>query len=457
MIIQDPFQTALNQALMSTGQAFGTGAQNAYNAQQAQQLQQMKWQQAQQLEQQKQSKLDADKQKKQQALQRFGIELSKLGDAANPISIASIYNRAIAAGVDASDLQLQQKIMQPQIKANLDNQAAENFMTNIFGPQGTPSTQNNNIPHTQPQQPGDTVKPTNEVQPQSFNTPQQQQNDIPEPIKQLSDSQLAKMSASGIPRVEKLADSENNRRVEERKEFRDNRNFAYKRAGKYLEEIDSSRKTVADQTESLLGMENAIKEGDLTFFSQDNLASMLGKYGEGLRTTEGAAFLTYLKEFLVSDLGRIGGRPNQWIEQQIKSALGNIGRSKAANLVVVEALRSRIELDKSRIRLTDEEESRQIKDQGFVSGNIAAVVDTQLKSAQEAISNRLAYKLREIKEQEKPTPTRALLTKRVVRGTPLTLNDAVRMDKALGEGKARERAQSLGYRIPDPEEYRMYR
>jgi len=80
-----------------------------------------------------------------------------------------------------------------------------------------------------------------------------------------------------------------------------------------------------------------------------------------------------------------------------------------------------------------------------------------MRPYQESIAKRLAYKMKEIKERSSPMSDRDLTRKSVPRGTPLTLSSAVRMTQQLGADKAKERAKALGYTIPDPEEYRMYR
>ena len=281
--------------------------------------------------------------------------------------------------------------------------------------------------------------------------------DISAELRNLSESQLAAMQGSGYPKAKSLATYELERRKQEQSNMRSDRDFAYKQAKPFMDQIEKDRRRVADQKESVYLMESALKNGDLSFFSKDNLATILGKYGEGLRSPEGTVFNTALKEFLLADIGRLGGRPNQWIEQQVSGALAKIGRSQAANDAVVRALKSRVARDEMRIKLTDDLNAKYKENLGFEPGNISAIVAKELEPYEKQAQKQLSYDLRRIEEQDNPPNPSTFYKQKVPEGTPMTLEmGALFLDKYKDPEKARENAKKLGYTIFEAEDYRRF-
>jgi hypothetical protein len=99
-------------------------------------------------------------------------------------------------------------------------------------------------------------------------------------------------------------------------------------------------------------MEIALKEGNLGFFSKDNLANLTGV--EGLRSPEGSIFLSAGKNFFFSELKGIKGRPNQFLENILVQSLPLIGRNDEANLVVTRFMRNKLDILKEKTRMTDQ-------------------------------------------------------------------------------------------------------
>lgn len=415
------------------------------------------------------------RQEQQEEQQRYGTILSEtlsdIPEGASPMQIVGKMSDMLNQGVPLEYLKGIMPLIEPQLKGSIQGEQQRSFLEYMGfappqGPESEIPQQGQFDPQGMPQQPQMAPIPG---QPQQPMAPQQQplqpvspQQQMQSVFERANDDQLIAMQASGIPQISQGAKAEQDRRNADRKAFREDRDFAYKRAGKYLEKVDESRKTVGDQSEALNLMENAIREGNTEFWSADNFANFLGRYGEGLRTAKGAQLLNAQKEFLVSDIGRVGNRPNMWIEQQISGALTKIGRSDEANLTVVEALRARNERDKKRIEVTDALEQQYMKPPaegglGYVPGNIAALVDEAMKPYNEAAGKKLAYKLRQIQERESSGSFKELMKKKVTPGTPLTLEMAsMFVEKYKTPEKARENAKKLGYYIPEPEEYRSY-
>lgn len=136
----------------------------------------------------------------------------------------------------------------------------------------------------------------------------------------------------GIPRVWSNSFVENRRRQDEQKSKQnlEREKTRTARDEKLIGEVDSSRKMIPLKKMSTDQMKNALLRNDLTFFSPDNVADMTGF--EWLRTTGGANFKTAQKNHLISTIGQLTGRPNQWIEQQIADSYAKIGRPLDANL-----------------------------------------------------------------------------------------------------------------------------
>lgn len=166
--------------------------------------------------------------------------------------------------------------------------------------------------------------------------PQQVSSAISDIVKNNLDSTADELAVefdkAGIPRVWSNSFIENRRRQDEQKSKTnlEREKTRTARDEKLIEEVDSSRKMIPLKKMSTDQMKNALLRNDLTFFSPDNVADMTGF--EWLRTTGGANFKTAQKNHLISTIGQLTGRPNQWIEQQIADSYAKIGRPLDANL-----------------------------------------------------------------------------------------------------------------------------
>jgi hypothetical protein len=213
----------------------------------------------------------------------------------------------------------------------------------------------------------------------------------------------------------------------------------FKVASKVLERADQQSEELAQKEVSLGLMIDAINKGNLGFFTPDNIAELTGI--EGLRSPEGAQFIASGKEFFLGSLRRAGPRPNQWIEQQIQKMLPQIGRSKEANLVVAESLKTSNAIERKRVELVDEIASEQEKEFGFVRRNLGREVDKRLKVFAEEEQKKLESNLRDIVGDQKRV--------KVPEGTKMSAERArFYLDKADGnKKKAIKMAEMDGYDI----------
>ncbi len=224
-------------------------------------------------------------------------------------------------------------------------------------------------------------------------------------LKRLSDEDLVISAGQGgnvgeIAKAELLRRSQMEKgeaRREERKADRHSRvsDEVFKRADKIAAEIPQ-------KNAALQGMELAVKEGNVGFFSRDNLAELTGV--EGFRSPEGAIFLTASKEYFLGSLKRAGARPNQWIEKQIQKMLPKIGRSREANLSVVEALRADLDVEKRGIELTQELGEESEEKYGYVHRNLGSQINKKLEVFANKRQKELEITLRRIiKEAAAPS------------------------------------------------------
>jgi hypothetical protein len=130
-----------------------------------------------------------------------------------------------------------------------------------------------------------------------------------------------------------------------------------------LTELNQSRKNIPLQEQAIEDIISASSEVSPT----DYLADITGF--EPLRSAQGAKLKTAIKDFFLSDLTRVGNRPNQWIEQQLSDALPKIGRSKEANHIVAEGLKFKVDLAKKRIDILDELAEKDRDKIGYVKGS----------------------------------------------------------------------------------------
>lgn len=213
------------------------------------------------------------------------------------------------------------------------------------------------------------------------------------------------------------------------------------RALPFLKRVDERSEILPQKESSLQLMENAAKEGDLSYFSPDNLAEITGV--EAFRTAKGAQFVSAGKEYFLGSLKRAGTRPNQWIEQQIQKMLPKIGRSEKANLTVIETLKSELAVEKKQMDLMDEIISEDEAKYGYVKGNIASEVRKRLKKFADDEQEDLLKRLKVIDKGEKEIklPSASKKNQKLTSAIAKRFMEAANGDK----DKARKLAREHGY------------
>jgi len=214
------------------------------------------------------------------------------------------------------------------------------------------------------------------------------------------------------------------------------------RADKFKEKVDELSATLPQKESALKSMEDAVATRNLSYFSPDNLAEVTGI--EGFRSPEGAIFKTAGKEYFLGNIARAGARPNQWVEQQISDMMPKIGRSIEANLSVARAFRNELDLDKEKVRLTEEISDKLISEGDLSQAKLSSMVDKQLAQYAEKKQIELFNDLRAIKAIGENTPQKF---RKVEKDTPISAVVAQALLRQFDNDpkKAAQEATKLGY------------
>lgn len=172
----------------------------------------------------------------------------------------------------------------------------------------------------------------------------------------------------------------------------------FERAKPILARADERAESITQKEGALSLMDEAVQEGNLSFFSPDNVAEITGV--EAFRTPKGAQFISSGKEYFLGSLKRAGTRPNQWIEQQIQKMLPKIGRSEEANRTVIEALKSELAIEKAQLDIIDRLAQQDEEEVGYIKGNIGQRTRKELKSFADEEQKKLEARLRSIQGSE---------------------------------------------------------
>lgn len=164
----------------------------------------------------------------------------------------------------------------------------------------------------------------------------------------------------------------------------------FERLKPILKSIDEQQAQSQIRASALSTLDSAIDSGT-SGLSLDYLADLTGI--DYFRTPKGAQFLTASKEFFLGSLSRAGARPNQWIEQQLRTFLPQFGRSEQANRVVTEILRTNLAIEDGYARILNEVMDEDYKEFGDLRPNVQQRAQERWKvfadAEQESLQKRL--------------------------------------------------------------------
>jgi hypothetical protein len=236
----------------------------------------------------------------------------------------------------------------------------------------------------------------------------------------------------------------------EQKTFEKQRAYESDRSSKYLDKISDMAINLPEREAAIESAISAVKSGQIKPFGGDFVADIFNL--PQLRTASGAQLATAAKTNLIGSLSQVtGGRPNQFIEQQINNAFAKAGQTEEANLSQLEIIKSKLDIDKKLAEATDQLADEYRSRLGYVPESIDRDARKLVKPYADQRLKELAYDLRENMEKELGS-SKIKDLKKVPTGTPLTLRTAKILVDKYGD-QAEEVAIKLGYDIPEPEVY----
>lgn len=224
-----------------------------------------------------------------------------------------------------------------QYEANLENQRMKQY--GLIPQEG----------QQQVNQPQESVQPTTALTLPNTQKPSAEENN---PYARFTDGQLQQMAGDPSKRISEPAKKELDRRKEDKKLTNKKIELGLTRDSKVLEEADKVRARIPVEEAAVKSMRQAITEGDLSFFSGNNLAELTGF--EWARDAYGKQFKTGAKTFLINNVSKFGARPNQYIEQQIADSLAKIGTSREGNLAALAMTEFDVDMNRKYIEMLDE-------------------------------------------------------------------------------------------------------
>ena len=251
--------------------------------------------------------------------------------------------------------------------------------------------------------------------------------------------------------VDRRADREFNAAATIRKEALEREKFEYEKGAplrtklaKEQDRIDTVRSGIRRKIAAQDEMGKLISSGEISGV----MPWLIDKFGiDPLMKPDSAAFKVALKENFLGNIGRVGSRPNQWIETQLMSMAPAIGRSEEANLLALEALKGDTAVDQKEIQLMDELSNKYPNEPEKILKEKNRLLDDFALEQQKKTS----YNMQSVKEQiQKKNDPRAFNSlRKVTPGTPLTIEKAkVILDAFKGDKqKAINAAKQLGYSI----------
>lgn len=291
-----------------------------------------------------------------------------------------------SVGLSKDLARLPKNIQDKLVKSYLDQQQISNALSQYQNID--PYALDQPIPQTISDFTTGLSQPTQPLQP--ITQPQQPTTESGEPIEQPGPIDLKRPAMPYIfrqqDRINRTAQAlslinpnlaENFRKGEEQnlEIFKQQAKQEFERLKPVLNEIDKEKGQYNIKKNALDSLESSIKRGS-SGFSLDYLADKFGL--EWLRSPEAAEFITASKEFFLGSLARAGSRPNQWIEQQLKTFLPQLGRSQEANLIVVEILRTNLEIDRARAAFIDQVQKEDYEQFGLLRPNVQSRAEARL-------------------------------------------------------------------------------
>ena len=209
------------------------------------------------------------------------------------------------------------------------------------------------------------------------------------------------MDEVGVPPTYSNSYVENRRRQDERMQASKDKRLesGHKRAEKVLDKADALGLEIPMLESSVMAMEDAVTNGDQSFWSLDNLAEQTGM--ELFRTAKGGQFKTAAKTYFINDLKASGARPNQFLEKMLADALAKVGRSEEANQTVLESFKFSNDLKKMWHSTARDLEKNYEESLGYLPSNFSRKIEDVMEPYIKDRQGQYEKRLKELAVQEK--------------------------------------------------------
>ena len=168
---------------------------------------------------------------------------------------------------------------------------------------------------------------------------------------------------------------------------------AFKRSQKYLDQLSDIAKELPKEKLALQQMKGALDQGD--FNSWRNIVGEMTGF-EALKTSSAQAVNSAIKQFLMSSLAGLTGRPNQFIEKQITKALISPLYKEEANILIYEGLEGLHKLKKREGEIAENLEESFISRGKEIPRNFQKLVRKEFQKETDAFEKRYEQRVKQL-------------------------------------------------------------
>ncbi len=196
----------------------------------------------------------------------------------------------------------------------------------------------------------------------------------PGALSEITDEQILAVSATD-PNLAKILQSQKESATKslEKKEER-----AFRRNEKYLLDLDDQFKGLPKQKLAIKQMRDALESNDFSTY-RNAFADYTGF--DFLKSASAQTVNAAAKEFLISSLASITGRPNQFLEKQITKALISPQYSDAANELILEGIEGISKLKELEINAARDLEEKFTQQGKEIPRNFQRLVSNKIQKA----------------------------------------------------------------------------
>lgn len=173
---------------------------------------------------------------------------------------------------------------------------------------------------------------------------------------------------------------------------------AFERNKKYLDRISDISAELPKEKVALAQMEGALQSGDFNSW-RNAFAEIIGQ--DVLKTASAQTVNSAAKQFLMSSLAGLTGRPNQFIERQITRALINPVYQDEANQLIYEGIKGLADLKEEEVNAALELEEKFIGKGKEVPRNFQKLVRDRIQKEANAFEKRYEERVKNLLSQEK--------------------------------------------------------